>query len=730
MHLVKLRASQLNGCAYCLDMHWKDLRAAGDTEQRLYSLDAWRECPYYTPRERAALAWTEAVTFVAAGQVPDSVYEQVRVHFDERALADSDPGGGDHQRVESPLDCRTAGTRHLPAGAGRVSEDMSAPPLSHDRLAATRRTAFADHSRARPGGATAPPDPRRRSDVMTISRVSGATVVAVAMLLTATAPPLHGQAAPAAASPAQPAAPAAPSPPARPATLTVPAGFSVSVFASGLQGARLMAVSPEGTLIVAKRAEVVALPDANHDGVAEPQVLLSGMTYAHSLAFKDGYLYIGTTPAVMRAKWAQGGLAGPLEKFVDLPSSTPAMHTSRSIAFGPDGRLYVGIGSSCNVCVEGDPRRTTIQVFDAAGGAGRTFAAGLHNPVGFDWDPATGRMWTADTGQEQLGDDMPPDEINLLEEGKHYGFPFYYGPNIASAVPELKDAPRTLAAGDVIAPALDLPAHASPLGITFYRGSQFPAPYRELDVRRHSRLVGAVVEDRLLGGAGGHERRPSRGQRGFRHRLARRRRRVGTWPAPHPGSGAPLRVREPRENRWREDAPATPAERRDSGTKHVRPRHAFKCDAQHVMNRARRARLLHVVEDQHGALRHAPKNFFEIAPRKNFQAGQVFGREMGQRLFVTRRHRPNGKSEIVKERRDIGVARVDLIPHAGSSTRIEPTCSERRLARPRRRLHPNRRGLDRRIEQLEQPRPRMHRRQSRPRDLRWQRRRRCTIRRT
>jgi AhpD family alkylhydroperoxidase len=74
LHLVRLRASQLNGCAYCLDMHWKDLRALGEAEQRLYSLDAWRECPYYTERERAALAWTEAVTLITEGHVPDDVY--------------------------------------------------------------------------------------------------------------------------------------------------------------------------------------------------------------------------------------------------------------------------------------------------------------------------------------------------------------------------------------------------------------------------------------------------------------------------------------------------------------------------------------------------------------------------------------------------------------------------------------------------------------------------------
>lgn len=86
--LVQLRASQINGCAYCLDMHWKDLRAIGEGEQRLYSLDAWRECPYYTDRERAALAWTEAVTLIATGHASDAVFEEVRSHFSEKELSD------------------------------------------------------------------------------------------------------------------------------------------------------------------------------------------------------------------------------------------------------------------------------------------------------------------------------------------------------------------------------------------------------------------------------------------------------------------------------------------------------------------------------------------------------------------------------------------------------------------------------------------------------------------
>ena len=94
LHMIKLRASQMNGCAYCIDMHWKDARAAGETEQRLYGLDAWREAPYYTDRERAALAWTEALTNIAVpyadhgSHVPDTVYEAARTHFSEKELAD------------------------------------------------------------------------------------------------------------------------------------------------------------------------------------------------------------------------------------------------------------------------------------------------------------------------------------------------------------------------------------------------------------------------------------------------------------------------------------------------------------------------------------------------------------------------------------------------------------------------------------------------------------------
>lgn len=302
--------------------------------------------------------------------------------------------------------------------------------------------------------------------------------VAVMSLLAATATVAaryHGPAAKAQAPAGPPAAAVAPI-----ANLKVPPGFILSVFASDLAGGRMMAVSPEGVLLIARRPrhEVVALPDKDKDGRAEPEVILAGLTNAHSLAFKDGYLYIATTPAVMRVRWSNGKPVGEPEKFADLPSSTPSVHVTRTINVGPDGKLYVSIGSSCNVCVEGDPRRTTIQVIDADGSM-RPYARGLHNAIGFDWDPETHRMWADETGQDNLGDEFPPDEIDQIESGKHYGFPFFIGRNRPNeGQPELKDAVADITTETAVPPALELPAHITGMDLRFYRGTQFPAPYR------------------------------------------------------------------------------------------------------------------------------------------------------------------------------------------------------------------------------------------------------------
>ena len=237
------------------------------------------------------------------------------------------------------------------------------------------------------------------------------------------------------------------------------------MFASGLTGARHLAVSPEGVLVVGRRAEIVALPDRDGDGRAEPEVLLSGLTYAHSVAFANGYMYLTTTPALMRVRWVDGRPSGTPEQLADLPTSTPSLHTSRSLVIGRDGRLYVSIGSSCNVCVEPDARRTTIQVFDADGKNGRTFASGLRNAVGMVWHPETGKLWTTDIGQDQLSDDCRPTRSTSSRRGSTTAIPFFYGRGVPNPAPEVQGVARPVTAEQAVPPVVELPAHTTPLGI-------------------------------------------------------------------------------------------------------------------------------------------------------------------------------------------------------------------------------------------------------------------------
>ena len=275
-----------------------------------------------------------------------------------------------------------------------------------------------------------------------------------------------------AAQPAQPAAPAVP------AQLTVPAGFTVTVFASDVTNGRLMAVSPDGVLFVARQSkgDVVALPDRDRDGKADSvDVVLGGLTRPHSVAFNGGYLYVATNPAVLRVKYANGRIDGTPEKVVDLPVSTTP-HWTRTMGFGKDGKIYVAIGSSCNLCEDEDPRRATIMVYDADGGGGRPYARGLRNAIGFDWDPRTGVLWADDMGEDGHGEEKPPDEINRIEDGKHYGWPYFIDNNVPNA--NLTAAKGSLKAADATPPAFALQPHLSPIDLRFYTGDRFPAEYR------------------------------------------------------------------------------------------------------------------------------------------------------------------------------------------------------------------------------------------------------------
>lgn len=268
------------------------------------------------------------------------------------------------------------------------------------------------------------------------------------------------------------------------ARLKAPAGFSVSLFASGLGNPRMLAMTPEGRLYAARRAtgDVVLLTDSDHDGKADgaPRVVARGLRQANGLALRGKRLYIAAEREVVRADIrADGTLGAPVPVLTGLPPG--GRHPNRTVGFGPDGRLYTSIGSSTNAEREPDAEYAVILVSDADGKGRRVFARGLRNTIGFDWHPGTRAMWGMDHGSDGRGDDLPPEELNELVDGGDYGWPFCFAarrvdPLTAFAPPGGKSK-EAYCAG-TRPPALTAQAHSSPLGFMFYRGTSFPAEYR------------------------------------------------------------------------------------------------------------------------------------------------------------------------------------------------------------------------------------------------------------
>lgn len=264
--------------------------------------------------------------------------------------------------------------------------------------------------------------------------------------------------------------------------LTLPAGFTVRYYATGLAGVRFMAIGPDGSVYasIPRNGEVVRLVDLNGDGVAERKTtVLSGLDRPHGLAFHDGWLYVAQSASVARVRLKPDGSADGAP--VQLARySGGGNHWSRSIAFGADGKMYITVGSTCNVCVESDSDRATVLQFDADGSHGRIFSRGLRNPVGIAVEPSTSAIWVSQNERDNLEpshEDLPPDEINILQSGGDFGWPYCYSQaGRAVANPEYNDAVRC--AGTIPA-ALDLQAHSAPLGMSFLAAAtKFPAEYR------------------------------------------------------------------------------------------------------------------------------------------------------------------------------------------------------------------------------------------------------------
>jgi glucose/arabinose dehydrogenase len=257
--------------------------------------------------------------------------------------------------------------------------------------------------------------------------------------------------------------------------VSVPAGFQVGVFAEGLQGPRFMALSPEGVLFVAERGarRVIALPDWDGDGRADENVVVAESLIApSSLAFHDGALYVGETTQITRLVLDRDLRAVAKEVVVSgLPAGRG--HSTRTVIFGRDGQMYVSVGSSCNVCLEGDSRRAAILVYPPQGGEGRVYAEGMRNAVGLAVNPWTGSLWATNNGRDRMGDDIPPETVYVVRDGGDYGWPRCH----AGDIPD-PDFGGPGACDGVEAPVVAMQAHSAPLGITFYNVEQFPPEYR------------------------------------------------------------------------------------------------------------------------------------------------------------------------------------------------------------------------------------------------------------
>lgn len=261
--------------------------------------------------------------------------------------------------------------------------------------------------------------------------------------------------------------------------LAVPEGFEIEEYVTGLDTPRFMALSPDNFLFVTIIGEgtVVGILDM-HEITPPVKDKIGLRTFAedlkcpHGIAFYDGYLYVGETNQIARYKY--NGFHKKLgEKEIIVPDLPTKGHFTRTVSFGTDGKMYISIGSSCNVCIEEDKRRATVMRFNPDGTGGEIFASGLRNSVGLAWHPITQELWATDNGRDWLGDNLPPDEINIIRKDKDYGWPYCYGDKIAD--PQYDDPKRC---ASTIAPVVEIQAHSAPLGLTFYDGNMFPDEYK------------------------------------------------------------------------------------------------------------------------------------------------------------------------------------------------------------------------------------------------------------
>jgi len=261
--------------------------------------------------------------------------------------------------------------------------------------------------------------------------------------------------------------------------IKLPAGFEISVYASGVENARSMTLSPNGTLFVGTRSagKVYAIVDRNGDFQADDVITMArGLNSPNGVAFSDGALYVAEVNRVIRFDNIESHLKSSLQPVVvndKFPKD--GHHGWKFMRFGPDGLLYVPVGAPCNICERNPDRYAVIMRMQRDGANLETFARGIRNTVGFDWHPVTKELWFTDNGRDWLGDDQPPDELNHAPQpGMHFGFPYCHGGNLPD--PEFGSKHTC---SEFAPPVQKLAPHAAALGMRFYTGTMFPESYRQ-----------------------------------------------------------------------------------------------------------------------------------------------------------------------------------------------------------------------------------------------------------
>jgi glucose/arabinose dehydrogenase len=283
----------------------------------------------------------------------------------------------------------------------------------------------------------------------------------------------------------------------------LPSGFTIQIYSklpSSFKQLRMMTFDSAGRLYAALASsnQVVMITDKNHDGIADdPVIVADNLNAPNSIAFVGNDMLIANQDGIVKLTNHDGVWSKPQPFISDLPSGG---HTLKTIRIGPDQHLYFNIGSSCNVCEERDANRATIMRYTLDGkpagflttvgrhAASAIWAKGLRNSQGFAWHPVTGDFYAtnegadnrSDTKNGKVNDELPPEHLNIIKAGDHYGWPYCWGnPNgTGSMVQDPNFVGNPDFCQSATAPSITFTAHSTPIGITFLNKSNFPEEYQ------------------------------------------------------------------------------------------------------------------------------------------------------------------------------------------------------------------------------------------------------------